>query len=78
MEIDNYFNIYGDHVRLVCKILFLVFILPFNIFSAEGSLIENAVVIVGNNRAAGWVKESIAKIVGQDEADFTCTTKFPE
>jgi len=64
-------------VRLVCKILFLVFILPFNIFSAEGSLIENAVVIVGNNRAAGWVKESIAKIVGQREADFTYTTKFP-
>jgi hypothetical protein len=52
--------------------------LHFILEPGEGSLIENAVVIVGNNRAAGWVKESIAKIVGQDEADFTCTTKFPE
>ena len=64
-------------MRLVCKILFFVFVLPFNIFSAEPPSIENAVVIVGNNRAAGESFPVIEKIVGQDEADFTYTTKFP-
>ena len=63
-------------MRLVCKILFFVFVLPFNIFSAQAPLIEVAVVIVGNSRVAGGCLSSIEKMVGQDEADFTYTTKF--
>jgi hypothetical protein len=31
---------------------------------------------VSNFRAAGWVKPTIEKIVNQDKADFTYTTKF--
>ena len=63
-------------MRLVCKILFFVFVLPFNIFSAEPPSIEGAVVVVGNSRVAGESFPVIEKIVGQDEADFTYTTKL--
>jgi len=64
-------------MRLVYKILFLVFILPFNIISTQAPLIEGAVVIVGNSRVSGRCLSSIEQIVGQREADFTYTTKFP-
>jgi len=58
--------------------VFICFITLFsNIFSAEEQ-IENAVVIVGNNRTAGSISfESISDIVDQENADFTYSASFP-